>query len=99
MPTLLAPRVTPPLSECSGRVEVKGQVPGATVHVFADDELIVEALSSFSELQLDLPAPLTAGQSVVATQSLNGDESSRSQEPVIVQAKPPSVGSLHTLLT
>src|SRR4051794_26179649 len=94
MPMLLPPRVTAPLSECSGRVEVKGQVPGATVHVFADDEPIVEALSSFSELQLDLPVSLAAGASVIATQTLGSDESTPSPEPVIVQAQPPSIGSL-----
>src|SRR5262245_31169533 len=94
MPTLLPPRVTVPLSECSGRVEVQGQVAGATVRVLADGNVVAEGPSLFPQAVFELDVPLEAGQAVVAMQILDGDESATSPDPVIVQAKPPSVGPL-----
>ncbi len=94
MPTLLAPRVSAPLSECSQSIQVKGQVPGSTVFVAAGNEIVATGVSLFSEVTLLLlpTATLKAGQHVTATQVLGSDESDVSPEPVIVQAKPASVG-------
>ncbi|MDQ3287329.1 MAG: DUF1929 domain-containing protein [Pseudomonadota bacterium] len=89
---LLPPRVIGPLSECSGRVRVQGQLTGATVTLLADGAVVGSGIASWSDQHFALSTPLGAGQRVVATQAVGMDTSPPSPEEVEVQSKPPSVG-------
>ena len=89
---LLPPRVIGPLSECSGRVRVQGQLTGATVTVFANGAVVATGVASWSDQTFALSTALAPGQEVTATQSVGLDTSPASPQPVEVQAKPPVVG-------
>ncbi|MBA2555236.1 MAG: hypothetical protein H0V10_16420, partial [Geodermatophilaceae bacterium] len=90
--TLLPPRVIGPLSECSTRVRVQGQLTGATVTIYADGVQVGTGVASWSDDVFSLAAPIGAGQQVSATQTVGLETSIASPETVQVQAKPPVVG-------
>ncbi|MBM3734254.1 MAG: DUF1929 domain-containing protein [Acidobacteria bacterium] len=89
---LLPPRVVGPLSECSGRVRVQGQLTGSTVKVFAGANVVAQGVASWSDQTFALTTPLAPGDMVTATQTVGVETSINSPEAVEVQAKPPAVG-------
>lgn len=93
---LLPPRVIVPLSECSSKVRVQGQITGATVDIFADGVRVGGDTASWSNqlFPLDTGVTLTSGARITATQSLGGETSPQSPQPVEVQAKPPVIGNV-----
>jgi PKD repeat protein len=93
---LLPPRVIGPISECSRIVRVEGQLTGATVHVYANGHEVAQAVATWSEQDIPLAPGQTfhAGDSVTAAQKTSSDSSGKSTDPVVVQAKPPQVGSV-----
>jgi hypothetical protein len=93
--SLLPPVVIGPLSVCSSSVRVQGQLAGATVDLFMDGAHVGSGLASWSDQVFPLNAGVTlkAGHSVTATQTSSGQPSPASA-PVIVQNKPPVIGSV-----
>ena len=93
---LLSIKVVAPISACSTKVRVEGQLTGAMVRVLADGDLVAEGeANSASDLFDLLPGVnLQGGQSLVATQSFQGETSPPSPEPLLVQAPPPELGFL-----
>jgi hypothetical protein len=89
---LLPPRVIGPLSECSGRVRVQGQLTGATVSLFADGQPAGTGVASWPDQIFQLTIALAPGQLVTATQTVGLDTSPASPEGVEVQARPPAIG-------
>ncbi len=91
---LLSPRVVGPLSACSGRVRVQGQLTGSTVTIFAGGAVVASGLATWPDQTFTLTSPLGAGQDVTATQTVGVETSPRSPETVQVQAAPPVVGGV-----
>jgi hypothetical protein len=89
---LLPPRVIGPLSECSTRVRVQGQLTGSTVSVYAAGALVAQGVASWPDQTFPLTVSLGAGQEVTATQSVGVETSVESPESVVVQAQPPTIG-------
>jgi hypothetical protein len=91
---LLPPAVIGPLSECSSRVRVQGQLIGATVSLFANGVHVGGGPATWSDevFALSGGATLAPGADVTATQSLGGVTSPASPSPVTVQKKPPVIG-------
>lgn len=89
---LAAPTVEGPLSECSDRVTVTGQLSGATVTVYADGTQVASGTSSGARETLSLNQSLPPGAEVVAEQTVGSQTSDRSPHPVEVQEVPPDVG-------
>ncbi|HEY2907530.1 MAG TPA: hypothetical protein VGJ29_16630 [Vicinamibacterales bacterium] len=91
---LLPPAVVGPLSECSSRVRVQGQLIGATVDLFSNGSNVGSGVASWTDQVFPL-APgktLVPGAAVTATQTLSGSTSPPSPSPVLVQKKPPTIG-------
>jgi hypothetical protein len=84
VPPLLAPRVMVPLSECSSVVWVQGQITGSTLEVFADGVLVASGAAFGSNILMPLSVGVTLapGASVAARQTLGGDVSPLSPDPV-----------------
>ena len=95
---LLPPVVVGPLSECSSRVRVQGQLIGATVDIFANGVHVGGGVATWSDQVFPLSggATLAPGSNVTATQSLTGSVSPQSPAPVTVQKKPPTIGHVGT---
>lgn len=93
---LLAPRVIGPLSECSSRVRVQGQLSGSDVKVFADGALVATGTASSANQSFALSGgvSLAPGAMVTATQTVGVETSPTSPEPVEVQARPPQIGQV-----
>jgi hypothetical protein len=93
---LLPPTVVGPLSECSSHVRVEGQLTGSTVDLFANGAPVESAVASWSNQVFPLSAGVTlaAGVGVSATQTLGGQTSQPSPQPVVVQKKPLVVGNV-----
>lgn len=91
---LLPPRVVGPLSECSDRVRVKGQLSGSQVEVYADGTLVASGSSSGGSDTFTLTQSLDAGETVTARQIVGTDQSSPTPDPqaVEVQAEPAEIG-------
>ena len=91
---LLPPRVIDPLSECSSHVRVQGQLTGATVDLFANGVHVGSGVATWSDqiFPLNGGVTLAASTKVTATQSLGGQVSAQSPQPVVVQKKPPVIG-------
>lgn len=90
----LPPRVLGPLSECSTRVRVQGQVTGSTVTIFADGDVVAKAQASGPDewLPLDSDVRLQPRSRVTAIQEADGETSAASPDPVIVLARPHRLG-------
>jgi hypothetical protein len=88
---LLPPAVIGPLSECSSRVRVQGQLIGATVDLFANLVHVGSGVATWSDQVFPLGGGVTLapGSNVTATQSQSGSVSPPSPAPVTVQKKPP----------
>ncbi len=93
---LLPPRVIGPLSECSSHVRVQGQLTGATVDLFANGVHVGSGVATWSDQVFPLNGGVTlaASAGVTATQSLGGQVSAPSPQPVVVQKKPPVIGNV-----
>jgi hypothetical protein len=93
---LLPPSVVGPLSECSSHVRVEGQLTGSTVDLVANGAHVGSGVASWSNEVFPLNAGVTlaAGARVAATQTLGGQTSQPSPQPVVVQKKPPVVGNV-----
>lgn len=89
---LTAPSVEGPVSECSDRVRVEGQLPGAEVEVVAAGSIVGRTTASSASEVVSLTTRLSAGDEVAARQSKGGTTSSLTPDPVTVQAKPDPVG-------
>lgn len=91
---LIPPRVVGPLSECSERVLVKGQVSGADVEVFANGSQVAGGTASGGTDSFSLTRSLDAGELVTARQSDGSEQSSETPEPqaVEVQEEPDEIG-------
>jgi hypothetical protein len=90
----LPPLVLGPLSVCSARVRVQGQVTGSTVTLFADGRMVGQAAATGPDQWFDLApgVPLPPRAKVTATQEDGGGVSAPSPQPVIVQARPQHPG-------
>lgn len=86
---LSPPRVSRPIRECAEAVYVDGFAPGAVVRVYADGVEVGTSVPHFGFADVDLTQALAVGQSVAATQSIDGVESAPSLDPVVVEAWPP----------
>jgi outer membrane protein assembly factor BamB len=94
---LLSPRVIAPLSECSSSVRVEGQITGAHVELFMTGHAgpIGGGNATWSDQDYPLGGGvnLVPGRTVQARQSLGG-ETSPSGPGVVVQKRPPTIGTL-----
>jgi hypothetical protein len=93
---LLPPAVVGPLSECSSRVRVQGQLIGATVDVYSNGAHVASGTATWPDQVFSLfPGKMLApGANVTATQTVSGVTSPKSPSPVIVQKRPPTVGNV-----
>jgi hypothetical protein len=93
---LLPPAVIGPLSECSSRVRVQGQLIGATVDIFSNGAHVATGTATWTDQIFPLLPGKTfpPGALVTATQKQAGSTSPPSPSPVMVQKKPPVVGSV-----
>ena len=76
--SILPPRVIGPLSPCSSRIRLQGQFSGATIEVFADDELVIspcEASGPDEFFDLDPGESLPPLSVVWAVQTFEGERS------------------------
>lgn len=89
---LLPPSVKGPLSVCSSRVRVEGQLTGATVEIYAGGTLVGAGTATSPGQTFTLSASLPAGAAVTATQTIGADTSIASPDAIIVQEKPPEIG-------
>jgi hypothetical protein len=91
---LLPPAVVGPLSECSSRVRVQGQLIGATVDVYSNGVHVATGTATWTDQVFPLLAgkTLAPGDNVTATQTVSGTTSPQSPSPVTVQKKPPTIG-------
>src|SRR5437870_10477161 len=89
---LLPPAVVGPLSECSSRVRIQGQLIGATVDLFSNGAHVGSGVATWTDQVFPLAAgkTLAPGAAVTATQTLSGSTSPASPSPVLVQKKPPT---------
>jgi hypothetical protein len=91
---LLPPVVVGPLSECSSRVKVQGQLIGATVDVYSNGAHVATGTATWTDQVFPLLAgkTLAVGANVTATQTMGGVTSPPSPLPITVQKKPPTIG-------
>lgn len=89
---LTAPSVRGPISECSSRVRVEGQVPGAEIEVIVDGSVRDRITAGSAREVVSLSGSLSAGQEVAARQRVGGTTSEVTPDPVEVQRKPDPVG-------
>jgi hypothetical protein len=95
--TLLPPRVVGPLSECSTGVRVQAQLTGSEVKIYADLTLVGNSIAASADQIVNLPSSLSPGQKVTATQTVGMETSIHSPDAVVVQKKPPNVGTVSFL--
>ena len=86
---LSPPRVGKPIHECAEAVYVYGFAPGAVVRVYVGVEEVGVVVPHFGFADISLTRALDIGESVEATQEIDGVESGRSINPVSVEAWPP----------
>jgi hypothetical protein len=86
----LPPLVLGPLSVCSARIRVQGQVTGSTVTLFANGNLVGKAVATGPDqwIDLDSGSQLPPHARVTATQEDSGGASAPSPQPIVVQARP-----------
>ncbi|MFN2137984.1 MAG: transglutaminase domain-containing protein [Candidatus Promineifilaceae bacterium] len=90
---LSPPIVSSPIYECAEAVNVYGFVPHATVEVFANgNDLVGSETPPFGFAQINLTRRLNLGESITATQTVNGVTSVQSYIPVIVSPRPDQLG-------
>jgi hypothetical protein len=91
---LLAPVVVAPLSQCSPGVRVQGQLTGATVTLYQNGVQVGSGTAGWSDQNFDLAANVTLvpGAQVTARQAVGAEISPESSLPVVVQAKPATLG-------
>lgn len=91
---LLPPTVVGPLSQCSPGVRVQGQLTGATVTIYSNGFQVGSGTANWSDQVFDLAANVTLvpGAQVTARQTVGTEISPESPLPVVVQAKPPTLG-------
>lgn len=96
---LLAPEVVAPLSVCSTRVQIRGNIAGATVRIFVGTAESASHVTKRSDGVYDIGVPLQANEEVTAKQELGSDLSDASL-PVKVQDVPAQLSALtvHTVL-
>jgi hypothetical protein len=75
---LSIPYIKSPLYTCAQAVFVSGFVPGALVRVFADGTEIGRETPHLGYAKIELDRPLKQGETVTATQEVNGKESAES---------------------
>ena len=94
--SLLPPVVLGPLSVCSSSVRVQGQLIGATVTLFSNGVNVGHGVATWTDQAFPLNGGVTlaAGASVTATQSSGGVTSPASPTPIVVQKKPPTIGTV-----
>ena len=86
---LSPPIVHEPIHECGRAVEVTGFTPDAHVRVYADlVDVVGEAIPHFGFTEIELTRPIESGESITATQTVDGIESGHSLSPVDVTALP-----------
>lgn len=95
---LLPPRVKGPLSECSTKVRVQGQIPGADVEIVevGSGNIIASTTATSSDQIYTLTTSLSPGERVAARQTLGMDSSILTPEPeqIEVQQKPSTIGGV-----
>ncbi|HEY6329120.1 MAG TPA: hypothetical protein VI756_07275 [Blastocatellia bacterium] len=95
---LLPPTVIGPISVCNSSIRVQGQNIGATVDLFesGSSNPIGGGTATLSDqvFPLNSGLKLSAGQSITATQSQNGETSPPSPAPVAVQSATESIGTV-----
>ena len=85
--SLSPPIVSPPVYECAEAVFVSGFVPHAEVRVFANtSEELARVEPPFGFAHITLKRRVKLGESLTATQTVNGVQSPHSIQPVIVAA-------------
>lgn len=91
---LLPPSIVGPLSECSSRVRVQGQLIGATVDIYSSGAHVATGTATWTDqiFPLSPGKTLAPGNQVTATQTVSGVTSPQSPMPVTVQKKPPVIG-------
>lgn len=89
--SLSPPIVDSPVSDCAEAVYVTGFIPHATVRVFANlSELLAEEMPSFGFAEMQLRRAVNQGESLTATQTVDGTTSHHSLQPVVVSPLPES---------
>ncbi|HEV2392759.1 MAG TPA: hypothetical protein VG146_10400 [Verrucomicrobiae bacterium] len=93
---LLPPVVVGPLSECSSRVKVQGQLIGVTVDIYSNGAHVATGTATWTDQTFPLlpGKTLAPGAAVAATQTIGGTTSPKSSSPVTVQKKPPVIGTV-----
>lgn len=95
---LLPPRAIGPLSECSTKVRVQGQIAGANIEVIevGSGNIVASATASSPDQVFTLTASIPAGARIAARQMLGMDSSELTPGPeqVEVQKKPSTVGGV-----
>jgi len=85
---LSPPVVASPVYACSEAVHLTGVVPGATVKVYANTEKLAEVVASWGFPNVILSRRVALGESISATQTVDGLTSDPSIQPVVVSAVP-----------
>lgn len=87
---LLAPRIHGPVSECSSRIRVQGQFPGATVEIVDVDtgNVVASDVASSADDRITVSGALVPEHRLAALQTMGADSSGLSAETVGVQHKP-----------
>ena len=95
---LLPPTVVGPISACNSSVRVQGQNIGANVDLFesGSSSPIGGGVATWSDqaFPLNSGVQLTAGQTITATQTQDGQTSQPSSAPLQVQSNPEAVGAV-----
>lgn len=92
---LSPPIVRSPIYECAEVVDVHGFIPGAKVRIYANlNELIGEDNPVFGFGTLHVNRPLKVGDSITATQTVEGFTSNHSIQPVVVKSCAALVGGV-----
>ena len=93
---LSPPMVGKPIHECAEAVHIYGFIPHATVTVYANTtERVGEASPHFGFADISLSRPLKLGDSITATQTVDGVTSDHSILPVVVSALPDLAGGFN----
>ena len=90
---ILAPEVVGPLSQCSTKVQIRGNIAGATVIVVVNGADAASHVSKFADAVYTIGAALQANDIVSARQTLSSDSSDNSL-PITVQAAPAQLSAL-----
>jgi hypothetical protein len=84
--SLSPPMIRPPVFECVEAVYVTGLMAYAKVRIFSGlTDLLAEEEPPFGFATITLRRSVTAGESLTATQEVNGQVSSHSLQPVVAQ--------------